>query len=97
MLITTEFLGNRIRQARLDSDLTQSDLANYLNRTKSSISQLEKGQIQISATDLQKIAHHLNKPIEYFFGGDKYENFINEIIAISRNADPKTIEEQSIF
>ncbi len=97
MKITTEKMGGRIKQARLEKNLTQNELAKHLDRSKSSISQLEKGFINISAVDLYQLAQLLEKPIEYFYGSEKYGESLDSLLSKIQNADAKTIKQQSSF
>ncbi len=77
-----------IREARIEQDLTQQDVANYLGRTAASISDLERGKVQVSASDLQKIAEYVGKPIEYFFGEEYLGDDVQALISIIRKMPP---------
>ena len=46
----------RIRDVRKERGLTQQDLANILDKTAAAISDLERGKVQVNASDLYKIA-----------------------------------------
>ena len=81
-----EKIVKRIKTARVQRERTQKDLADYLGRTAASISDLERGKVQVTASDLYKISIYLSKPIEYFFG----EVFGGEQ-AIIRGLQPPTI------
>lgn len=71
----------RIKLTRKSRGLTQQDLAERLGKTAAAISELERGKVQISASDLFDLSELLNKPIEYFFGvnigGDEIQDLIN--------------------
>lgn len=58
----------RIKTTRKERKATQQDLADTLKKTAAAISDLERGKVQVSASDLYQIANFFNKPIEYFFG-----------------------------
>lgn len=88
MPISTKSIGSRVREARKHNNLTQKDVADHLGRTAASISELERGRVQISATDLMKIAELLLKPIEYFYGEDYSGPEVQDLIAIVRAHDP---------
>lgn len=60
-------IGKRIRQARIDANLNQTELADMLHKKQTSISEIERGKIEISASTLLHIAIVLKKPITYFF------------------------------
>jgi transcriptional regulator with XRE-family HTH domain len=85
-----ETIVKQIKNARTERGLTQKDLADALNKTPASISDLERGKVQVSASELYTIAKLLNKPIEYFFGEDFGGKEVEDIIAITRLQDPET-------
>ena len=89
MPVSAKSIGSRVREARKHNNLTQKDIADHLGRTAASISELERGRVQISATDLMKIAELLIKPIEYFYGEDYSGQAVQDLIAIFRAHDPK--------
>lgn len=79
----------RIRAARSERGLTQKDLADHLKKTQASISDLENGKVQVSASDLYDIALLLNKPIEYFYGEEVGDKEIQDMVAVLRKQEPK--------
>lgn len=83
-----EIIVQRIRAVRNERQLTQQDLANHLGRTASAISDLERGKVQVSASDLYKLAKLLEKPVEYFYGEDYLGKDVQDLIAIIRNMKP---------
>ncbi len=89
-----ELIVKKVKAARLERGLTQKDLAKLLDRTSASISDLERAKVQVTASDLAKLAKYLNKPIEYFygdsFGGDEVDN----LVALIRKMDPEIRSEQ---
>ncbi len=60
-------IGKRIRQARIDSNLNQTELAEMLHKKQTSISEIERGKIEITASTLLRLAFGLEKPVSYFF------------------------------
>lgn len=87
--MTNEEIANRIRQARLERGFTQKDLARFLNKTPSNISDIERCRVQVSAEDLHILAQALNKPMGYFFGEQWIDEQIEEIIVLLRNQTPE--------
>jgi len=79
----------KIKEARIERGLTQKDLANHLGKTAAAISDLERGKVQVTASDLYHISQLLNKPIEYFFGEELGDNEIQGLIAVLRKQSPK--------
>ncbi len=86
--MTNEQIAERIRQARLERGLTQKDLAVFLNKTPSNVSDIERCRVQVSAVDLYILAEALNKPIEYFFGEDFGGKDIENLVGLIRNETP---------
>lgn len=58
----------RIRKAREEAGLTQQQLADAADMSRSAIVQIEKGVIDPRKTTLQKIAQITNKPLEWLLG-----------------------------
>ena len=61
------FIRGRIKQARTEANETQEDLAKVLGKSRVAVSDIERGRVEIGATDLTYIAHHYRKPISYFY------------------------------
>jgi DNA-binding XRE family transcriptional regulator len=59
-------LGKKIKLARVELDLTQTDLAREIEATQKSISHYEAGASLPSLETLVKIAKALRKPASYF-------------------------------
>jgi transcriptional regulator with XRE-family HTH domain len=62
---------NNIRKARLNSGLTQQELAEKIEVFQIDISRYETGKFQPSAKRLTKLALVLNCSIEYLLGEDE--------------------------
>ena len=62
----TRKLGKKIKLARVEADLTQTQLALKINAKQKSISRYETGASLPSLETLVKIAKVLKKPIGYF-------------------------------
>lgn len=78
-----------IKGARSERGLTQKDLADHLGKTQATISDLERGKVQVSASELYEISQLLNKPIEYFYGEHIGDKEIQDLIAVLRKQSPK--------
>ena len=59
-------LGKKIKLARVELDLTQTQLADKINAKQKSISRYETGASLPSIKTLVKIAKVLKKPVGYF-------------------------------
>lgn len=90
---TNDLIVERIKSARIEKGFTQKDLAGHLGRTAASISDLERGKVQVTASDLYKISRYVNKPIEYFFGEDFGGKEIQDMVSLLRNQSPESRKE----
>ncbi|MHA1280526.1 MAG: helix-turn-helix domain-containing protein [Candidatus Helarchaeota archaeon] len=90
-----DLIVKRVKEARIEKGLTQKDLADHLGRTAASISDLERGKVQVTASDLHKISLFLRKPIEYFFGEDFGGEEIQDLVSILRS-QPKEYRKANI-
>jgi len=59
-------LGRKIKLARVELDLSQSELAEKIVAKQKSISNYETGDVLPSLTTFSKIAKALKKPTSYF-------------------------------
>ncbi len=62
-------LGKKIKLARIELDLNQTELAEKINAKQKSISHYETGISMPSIATLVKIAKVLKKPVGYFLEG----------------------------
>ncbi len=63
----TRAVGERIRQAREERGMSQSELAERTYRTRPSISEMETGKMEPDASTLVYLSTALDKPIMYFY------------------------------
>ena len=89
-----ELIVQKIKNLRMERGLTQKDLADHLGRTAAAISDLERGKVQVTASDLFILSELLGKPIEFFFGASKYQDDIEDVVTIMQNMDAETREMQ---
>jgi transcriptional regulator with XRE-family HTH domain len=62
-----EEIGQRIKQAREESGFTQAELADKIDvATAQSISRYERGETEVSAKRLRRIAEATGKPLSFF-------------------------------
>jgi transcriptional regulator with XRE-family HTH domain len=76
MALRHRIVGALLRQARLEADLTQKDLAEVLECSSSRISSYEYGERPIPLAELELLARHLNLPLEHFL--DNQEGSVGE-------------------
>ena len=62
-----QYIRNKIKQARNEAKESQEDLAQALQKSRVSVSDIERGRVEISAADLGWIAAHYDKPVSYFY------------------------------
>lgn len=60
-------LGKKIKMARVELDLNQTELADKIGAKQKSISNYETGTVLPSLATLEKIAKILKKQASYFF------------------------------
>ncbi|WP_110932640.1 helix-turn-helix domain-containing protein [Paenibacillus bouchesdurhonensis] len=58
----------RIRSLREDKDLTQRQLADYLNITQATYSRYESGNLDVPSLVLIKLSNYYNVSIDYILG-----------------------------
>ena len=65
-------IGKRIKLACVEKDLTQAQLARLVGCTNNSISHIEVAQTKVSLPMLMRIAHVLEKDLDYFLQETPY-------------------------
>ena len=71
-------IGLRIKQLRLQKDISQQDLAAQCNFEKSNMSRLEAGNVNPSAYTLLKIAKSLNIEIKEILDFTQLDEYCSE-------------------
>ena len=62
-------IGIRLKQKRIDKNLTQTKVAKALNVTFQQIQKNEKSTNRLSASRMQALSNYFMVPISYFFEG----------------------------
>lgn len=62
-------VGVLLRQARLEADMTQEELAEVLDCSPNRVSEYEHGTEPIPVSELELLASHLKLPVEHFVDG----------------------------
>lgn len=85
--MSDNFTGKRIKLARqqysvlINKKITQKDLANSLNISRTYLADIESGRTKPNANIINKISKALNKPIDFFLESDiKKERIADELI-----------------
>lgn len=84
-------MKNRIKEVRLQYNVTQATLANYLGIAQNTLSYWENGKFDIDSESLCKIANYFNTSIDYLLGND------NKKIKATQNESPLSPEQQNLF
>jgi len=89
-------VGELIQNARNDSGLTQKDLSWRSYIPQSTLSKMENGKVEPSASEIVYLSNALSKPIEYFFPNqiirhlkniDVEDELLNELLLLGRKLD----------
>jgi len=65
-IMDPKVLGKKIKLARVELDLTQTDLADKIGAKQKSVSRYENGASTPSLETMAKIAKVLKKPVDHF-------------------------------
>jgi transcriptional regulator with XRE-family HTH domain len=73
-----QFARDRLRLAREQAKLSQREMAKLLGLAQATVSDIERGRVQITVAQLADFAERLGKPLSYFLpadasGGDAVE------------------------
>lgn len=60
-------LGKKLKQLRMDSHLTQEDVANEVSMSRDHLSNIENGKYPINIKTLYKLAEFFKVDMKYFF------------------------------
>jgi transcriptional regulator with XRE-family HTH domain len=67
-------IGNRIKELREQSNMSQKDLAYSADLDRSYIASVENGQRNISIVNIEKVSTALGVTLKDFFNNDKFDN-----------------------
>jgi transcriptional regulator with XRE-family HTH domain len=92
-------VGQRIRQHRLDHQLTQTELARQIGIQQSDLSRMEKGEYRVSLDVLFRILQALELSLGEFFGDLAQQHLtsregmlLESFRSLSRDAQQEVIE-----
>ena len=93
MQITNEQIVEKIREYRKQSGKTQKDLAEVLGKTTASISDLERGRVQVSASDLSIIADFFNVQVSNFYSNKNLDpELANALYAFQEEPEEEKLD-----
>lgn len=89
-----KLIGEKIKRARNDKELTQEEMAEKLDVSVSFISQVESGEKKFNLDRIIQVSKILEKPIDYFVEGYKRKSneVIDEIIEILKRMSGKKLK-----
>jgi transcriptional regulator with XRE-family HTH domain len=89
----SRYAGSRMRRARLDLGLTQTDVAEQLETSQAAIYRYETGQRPITIDFLAQIAAYFDLPISYFLQqGDGLKDQHRELVRwLERHPDDEAV------
>jgi len=61
-------IGQRIRELRLNQDMSQEQMSEILGIARSAVSEIERGARKVSADEIVKLAKAFNVPTDYILG-----------------------------
>jgi transcriptional regulator with XRE-family HTH domain len=61
-----QYLGERLRRARVEAGLSQYEVAGIIDRSQSYLSKLEKGFVRLDLVQLKELSDLYKKDIGYF-------------------------------
>ena len=68
--MNNEIFAKRFKELRVNANVTQTEVSNYLGITKATVSYYESGKRMPSNKLIKKIANYFKVPIDYLLGMD---------------------------
>ena len=87
----TIYMGEQIRNARLEAGLSQEELAEKIYMRRPTLSDIENGKSEANASTLGLLTFYLKKPLTYFFPPPLYEE------TVKKDMDELSLEMQMYF
>lgn len=92
-------VGERIKNSRINKNITQDELADLIEINQTHLSNIERGKTKMSTETLVNLSRTLNTSIDYLLFGDitlEYDQYTNivllEIKEILKNKDKNDID-----
>lgn len=84
-------IGRRVKKYRIQANMTQSELAEKLNISVSYVSQIERGNAEVSLKRLEEIANIINTKLEYLVADSSNNTNLsdNSIIELTKSWTPE--------
>jgi transcriptional regulator with XRE-family HTH domain len=85
MILDYQLIGKRIKEIRLENDLTQAELAEKSNLAVSYISRIESGKKNASLKSLVKLGNSLGVTVDTFLLGNQkndLKKYLSDLIQI---------------
>lgn len=88
-------MGKQIKKAREHISMEQQELAKRMGLTKSAVSKVEAGTVDVSLSSLQKYAQILNVSVNYLLGAEDISPHVIAASSGSVNGKPTIITQDS--
>lgn len=82
-------IGNKLKEARKNANLSQEQVAEILNTSRSNISKYENGNLEPNIQTLKKFCEIYNISADYLIGLTKNNDRINNNISIKQGKNSK--------
>lgn len=89
-----KYVGNKIKSFRTGRNITQQELAEYLNTTSQTISRYESGVLEANQEALFKISEYLKISINDLFPENKTSSFSELELLFDKNKDVLTDDDK---
>jgi HTH-type transcriptional regulator / antitoxin HipB len=84
-----QFIGSKLKEARIEKGLSQGELADMLGITHAAVGSYERGRLNISIPLLIQFCDKLDRPISYFIEENKeVVTRYNDEIEAQKNIEP---------
>lgn len=81
----TRYLGEQIKKARIESGLSQEELAEKIYKRRATVSDIENGKGEVDTVTFALLAHILGKPLGYFYSPILYREIKQEDLSPLEN------------
>lgn len=71
-------MGRKIKDARIETGISQQELAKKIYKRQAALSDYENGKAIVNTDTLGLMAYYLNKPLEYFYPSYAYKKITPE-------------------
>ena len=93
-----EYIGSKIREAREDAELSQSELAEELGYSSpTAISLIESGSRRVAIDDLERVAEILERPLDFFLGSETNRVDVQQALRADKSLNSSDVKQISEY